>query len=478
MKRRQWIFSTAILVCFLSCQLSSGEDWPTYRHDRSRSGVTAERLALPLREAWVHRSRHAPRPAWPAPARQDFWHEYRRLQPAVTYDRAYHVAVAKGAVYYGSSADDKVYCLDAETGDVRWFFFTEGPVRLAPTVYADRVYVGSDDGCVYCLGTKDGAPLWKRRVAPEDRRIPGNGRMISVWPVRTGILVEGDVAYCCAGLFPNEGVYVCALQATDGSLLWTTMTDRASPQGYLLATENQLLVPTGRTAPAVFARKDGAYLGEFPVQGGSFALVTQDIVVSGPGRATGQVEVADAKTRERIASFDGLDMIVHRGAAYLHSQSAIAALDRFRYLKLARKAETLRKRKEELEKQLAKTKASGEMRQAGTIGGALADVNKQLTAISAEMRDCFLWQRTLLFPYSCILAGDMLLTGGENAVAALSAEDGRELWTGAVDGRAYGLAVASGRLFVSTDTGTIHCFVSDTPHGTADSMSSAHPQEI
>ena len=59
-----------------------------------------------------------------------------------------HLAVAADCVYFGSSADDKVYCLDARDGQVRWTFFTEGPVRLAPTVVGERVYAGSDDGAV------------------------------------------------------------------------------------------------------------------------------------------------------------------------------------------------------------------------------------------------------------------------------------------------------------------------------------------
>ena len=71
-----------------------------------------------------------------------------------------------------------MYCLDAATGKVRWRFFTEGPVRLAPTVSDGKVYVGSDDGRL----------VWKYRADPESNLIPGNGRVISSSPVRTGPL--------------------------------------------------------------------------------------------------------------------------------------------------------------------------------------------------------------------------------------------------------------------------------------------------
>ena len=37
-------------------------------------------------------------------------------------------------------------------------------------------------------------------------------------------------------------------------------------------------------------------------------------------------------------------------------------------------------------------------------------------------------------------------------------QSGRHVWSSKVDGRAYGLAVSNGKLYVSTDKGTIHCF--------------------
>jgi len=182
-------------------------DWPTYLHDNARSGVTAERLEMPLNEVWVFKSRHAPMPAWPAPAKQDIWHELRELRPVVTYDRAFHVAIGDSPdgprVYFGSSADDKVYCLDAATGEVCWTFFTEGPVRLAPTVVNGKVYFGSDDGWAYCLDATDGNLVWRQRPALDERRIPGNGRVISYMPARTGVLVDNGVAYYGSGLFPS-----------------------------------------------------------------------------------------------------------------------------------------------------------------------------------------------------------------------------------------------------------------------------------
>ena len=125
------------------CGMAAADDWPTYLHDSTRSGVTTESLDLPLAEVWVYKSRVVPQPAWPAPAKQDFWHGLRELRPVVTYDRAFHAVSAGDAVFFGSSADDKVYCLDAADGSIRWTFFTDAPVRLAPTIAEGKVYFSS-----------------------------------------------------------------------------------------------------------------------------------------------------------------------------------------------------------------------------------------------------------------------------------------------------------------------------------------------
>ena len=57
-----------------------------------------------------------------------------------------------------------------------------------------------------------------------------------------------------------------------------------------------------------------------------------------------------------------------------------------------------------------------------------------------------------------IRAGDLVLAGGAGTVVALDASSGKEVWRHDVDGLAVGLAVAGGRLVVSTDTGCVYCF--------------------
>jgi hypothetical protein len=150
------------LICLLLIALSvNAADWPTYRYDNARTGCTSEPLSGPLKLQWIYTPVHPPRPAWPAPAKRP--REGFLLRHRVNFDDAFQVASAGRMVFFGSSSDNKVYALDADTGQENWSFFTGGPVRLAPMVYKGKVFFGSDDGFVYCLNAKNGKSICKVR---------------------------------------------------------------------------------------------------------------------------------------------------------------------------------------------------------------------------------------------------------------------------------------------------------------------------
>ena len=66
--------------------------------------------------------------------------------------------------------------------------------------------------------------------------------MISSHPIRTGVLVEDGAAYFCAGLFPSEGVYFCAIDAYDAAEKWKRRLADIAPQGFILASPTQLYI--------------------------------------------------------------------------------------------------------------------------------------------------------------------------------------------------------------------------------------------
>ncbi|MEO1981372.1 MAG: LamG domain-containing protein, partial [Fuerstiella sp.] len=69
-----------------------------------------------------------------------------------------------------------------------------------------------------------------------------------------------------------------------------------------------------------------------------------------------------------------------------------------------------------------------------------------------------LWKTACECPFAMIKAGDTLFVGGDQIVQAHSAKDGRLLRTMPATGRVFGLAASNGRLFASSDSGTIHCY--------------------
>lgn len=512
---------SGLLVAAISVAMTAmvcADDWPTYRHDVARSGVTPEKLATPLAESWVFRPRHAPAPAWEVP--RDVPVEGILELPRVRFDDANHVVAAGNILYFGSTADNKVYALDAASGRVRWTFFTGGPVRLAPTVCDNRVYFGSDDGCVYCLAAADGKVIWQRRVGPGSQQLIGHGRMISRWPVRTGVLVDNGVAYYGAGIFPSEGVYLEAARASDGQVLWRNDTGgeatdtRSSPQGYLLCTSTNLFAPQGRVSPSAFDRKDGRRLYEIAFGktiGGTFASLTDNQLFTGTEEIIGH----DAATKVKTAWFEGRQVIITKDIAFITSSNAMIALSRTTYPKqgLVRfntlnqrmntnnQASTPRKEKkrltevirhgrgalDELDKKLAALSADDPKRatiqternkaaksleadeakleatekELAAIDKQLQRMDKQLESAKVEMESSVKWRLPCECSDSLILAGDVLFAGGQNHVIAADAATGTKLWETKVNGKVKGLTVAAGRLYASTDTGAIYCFASD-----------------
>lgn len=521
-----------LALVWTAAAAASGSDWPTYRRDNARSGVTRERLRFPLSPCWTYQPLQGPKPAWGDPNPRKVGGFYGSVEGRrVHFDDVFHAVVADGTLFFGSSADGKVYALEAATGKERWTFFTGGPVRLPPSVVRGKVYVGSDDGWVYCLAARDGKLVWKFLAAPNDRKVLGSGRMISLWPVRTGVLVDRGVAYFASGIFPAEGVYLFAVNAEDGKLVWcydaggASPQSRFSPQGPMLASETTLFVPTGRVSPFAFERATGKLLHQPSFGhdiGGTYALLADECVFTGTEQLIGYSQKPPFR---RFAWFEGRQLAVARDGYYLATGREMIALDRDMYPKaslaqqgiiarrdrltepltlarqrvkaleatiqeetedlavldkelaeLAAKAAaddkglaTLKAQREELAKGLEANIKSLPAAKAAVenLQKQAADLREKVKEAEAELAKTFRWRVPCDCAEALIVADDALIAGGKGKVIALSMRDGETLWAAEVEGTAKGLAVADGCLYVSSDTGAIHCFAQGTakpPH--------------
>ncbi|MCY1719646.1 PQQ-binding-like beta-propeller repeat protein [Prolixibacteraceae bacterium Z1-6] len=278
--------SVLIALLFLIFSKSAfSHDWPMWRYDYHRSACTPEQLASTLYLQW--QVKYSPRnPVWDDPLN-------RNLMP---YDQQFEPIVSGNKLFVGFNDQDKVVALDLNSGDELWHFYADGPVRLPMAVNKGKIYFTGDDGYIYCLNTDNGALIWKRLLAPEENKLLGNKRLISMWPARGGVVIKDDLVYTAASIFPLMGTFIYALDAESGDIVWKNEGSGSNyikqphrspafayvaPQGAFAISNNKLLVAGGRSVPAAFDLKTGEeiyyHLADNQKTGGTFICANDKV---------------------------------------------------------------------------------------------------------------------------------------------------------------------------------------------------------
>jgi len=481
---RDLIVLLAILV--LATGSLQGGDWPMYRADAARTGYSSEPLPNNLELRWIYRNRTAPTPAWPDSSR-------------ITFDFAYQPIIVGDIVLFGISAEDKLVAIDARSGNLLWTFFTAGPVRFAPVAWQDRVFAASDDGHIYAIKTDDGTLIWKHRGGPNERMCLGNERMISRWPARGGPVVMGSTVYYAAGIWPSDGVFLHALDARTGEVLWTNdSTGRlylpqphgganaysgVAPQGYLLASDQRLFVPTGRAVPAAFRRSDGQFeyyrLQQNGSIGGARALIADRFVINaGCFLTTDTGNLAARAGRgvfcalpDGILQSTGNTLLVYRWAD-LEEPDRKGNLVRYRGLEKRRQIVLVDESSERnlAEKVIEKLPALGDLYRTQVrfrevdenvpkqtrLERALTQARPDVETLGYEVGP-FL-ATTYERRHEVIGAAGEAVCGGPDIIRIANLDNGHIRWSYEVEGDALGLAAANSMLVVSTSRGVIYCF--------------------
>ncbi len=270
-------------------------DWPTLRRDGRRSAATDVVVADDPQRLWTYAPARPCRPTAP---------------------------VAVGGSVFVAGADGAVRALDAASGEPRWTAWTGGPIRCPPSVAGGRAIVGSGDGWAYAFEAATGRRLWRFRAAPRERRIRVYGRLVSTWPVSSGVLVAGGVAYLAAGINNYDGTHVYALDAATGRLRWQNSTSGhldtfsrrgVAAQGDLLLHDGRLYLAGGNAvSPAVYKAEDGTCLSRAPRGWASPAPRGRELVLDGDRvQVTGQPLYATAEARVFDRSVAWTEPIVH-----------------------------------------------------------------------------------------------------------------------------------------------------------------------
>ena len=444
--------AVAVLATLHGCAEPAveGGDWPMWRYGANRVAATPHGLPDELHLQWVHH--YAPqKPTWDDPLNQDLMQFGNVREP---------VAMG-GLLYLASSVNDRVDALDVRTGKPRWSFYANGPVRLPPVASDGRTYVVADDGYLYCLDAPTGDLLWKFLGAPSERRILGNERLISSWPARGGPVLADDVVYFAAGIWPFMGVFIYAVDANTGEEVWRSDSTGSkhmkqphnapsfggvAPQGALVVQGDKLLVPGGRSVPAVFNRHTGEleyyHLSKYP--GGAFTCALGDFFINYHRDLS--TTLFDLTTGNFVLTSFGNVPVMTDDALYCMGD-VVKAYD-YANLRLETRQE------EVIDKETRKAK----------------------TVTRQEWKLDPLWEYEVDATGDLIKAGSRLYAGGAGVVSAVNIPtDGvtpEVSWTAEVDGSVARLVAANNMLFVTTLEGALYAFganqTSPRVYGSAD----------
>ncbi len=459
---------------------ASGADWPMWRFDANRSAASPGELPTGLQRQWTRVC--SPREqVWDDPLNHD-------LMP---YDRAFEPVVKDGRMFVVFNDSDKLVALSARDGAEHWRFYSDGPVRLPPVAWGDRVYFVSDDGFLYCLGAKDGEELWKFRGGPSAQKVLGNRRVISAWPCRGGPVIRDGAVYFAASIWPFMGTFIYSVNAETGDVQWVNDGTGAqfikqphsapsfagvAPQGALVATEHFLLVPGGRSVPAAFDRATGEFR-YFHINaggkgnGGSFVAANErEFFVHTRGRGVRAFDLPSGAKKsdqfqEPVLARDRIYTAAeasHRrtllAAAQVHSSRAGMDLKNAETDLASAEGAAARKLAEQRVVRAEERLVSAERAEAQAL--AAWDAGWQGPVVQVfDLAHKFLREFKIDGRGDLILAGRRLYAAAGRKIVSVDLDSGEDAasWSAEVEGEVVRLLAASDRLFAVTLDGRIHC---------------------
>lgn len=475
-------------MCSLSSPVFSG-DWPQYRYDAGRTGATSNSLPTTLSLIWK-RELPAPKPNY----RDDI-----RLH----YDLSYEPVVMGKRMFVPSMVTSSMTALNSDTGKLLWEFFVDAPVRLAPVAWDEKVYFVSDDGFLYCLSASSGKLVWKfngNSTGRPVRKILGNLRLISTIPARGGPVIANGIIYFGAGIWAEDGVFVHALNAKTGKVVWSnsnidcikganrnhleTQKDTGiAPQGHLAIVDGRLIVPCGTQLPAIFDLKTGALEEPYTAGwGGRKGAPKGSVFVSGIGKyliTSGDIYDIRKKNTlaEKLALFylggylrlqidisnarsmaDFRKPILTKDTMFCRNENGIIAYNITQHKILQRDEKTASKyRKKDRYPDKYQVVFPERWHLSGTPREDVKVTPRLYASVSDKLKSAM--DATLRIH---LKAGNRLYCGMKDHVEAINIpkkdEEATVTWRSSIKGTPSRMLAADGKLFIITQEGTIYAF--------------------
>jgi outer membrane protein assembly factor BamB len=184
-------------------------DWPMFRYSPSRPNATTSEPGAKLVKLWeVH----------PGVDHKKSFGQLCSIRSGLT-----QAVSAWGLVIVADMEGQRILALDVKTGKQKWVFGVGSRVEFSPTLYKGLCLFAAKDGFVYCLNAKTGTLCWKRMIPAQVRLIGGQDKLESLWPVRSGVMIDNGVGYACAGLNGSllGGLRAIAFKPETGALVWS-----------------------------------------------------------------------------------------------------------------------------------------------------------------------------------------------------------------------------------------------------------------
>ena len=414
---------------------AADDDWPAYRCDGSRSGVTTAEVPATLSLRWETK--------------------LPTLPSAVT--------VAAGKVFVCDVHSHTLYALDNNNGETQWTYTADGRIDSPPAYHQGMVLFGSRDGWVYCLRASNGALAWRFKDLP-DRFIGAYGQLESAWPVFGSVLIQGDTLYFAAGRcsYLDGGIFVYALNPRTGELLKSRSCygpfseSSGFPIGGNAGFKNDILVTDGTNlylrhkafdleladaAPGRHIVPSGGFLDRQPQHRTCWALS------SSIGRSSGDILVSNGKEYYEVQGFP----LWHNHSYFDPRRNGYTLF-----------AGTFDSPSQAAPRDAARTRR-GARRGRGGAGREMWRLQVPITGKAMAMADDVLF-----------VAGEPMRFDDpsyQNYVAAYNGElGGTLLAVSAIDGKKLaeyklsaapgwdGIAIANRRLYISLADGTVQCF--------------------
>jgi len=220
--------------------------------------------------------------------------------------------VVDDKVYFGSSGvspnEGGIYCLNATTGEKIWEFDNSTPYQMcSPAVVNGKVYIGNDDGIFYCLDANTGDEIWnyitgstiKIKASPSvfNNNVYFASNQLYCLNAETGdeIWIEPGIMTSCSPAVAYGNVYignfddkVYCFNADTGDFIWDSPS-LVHIYNSVAVADDKIFIASGNPAKLVCLNE---HTGEIHWE---YAFGGTHSIYSSPAVAYGNVYVGDGE---------------------------------------------------------------------------------------------------------------------------------------------------------------------------------------